>query len=736
MQRNIIGLASLTVVAGGLGASPVFAQTIGNTEAIPPATNGPMYDRAADGSVGDIVVTARRRQERLQDVPISISVANRATIQARDSVRVNEIAATIPNVTFSPGALPTITVRGISSQTRPNAGFDSGVGVYVDGVVQGKLYTFDSPLYDVDRVEFLRGPQGTLFGKNAVAGAINITTRNPSFTPTVDASGEFGSYHRLQLQAFASAPLSSKFAVSVGGFRLKRDGYVVNDFDNSRIANDDSYGGRAKLLFKPSNAVQFILSGDYLHEDNYSYVGEIVSGYGSASATYHTNVDTPTKAFRRVYGTSLTGEFGLGDNLSLTSITAYRGARTDRTNDTDVGPVDVVHSLAQQKQNQLTQEVRLNGRISSRLNFVLGGFYYWQKTDNFAASRFGDITNVPGFLRGLTGNTFGSIVTKSIAGFGSVDWQVVSTVTLTAGLRYTHEAKDLDYQQIGFPIIAPYLPQQQDHISSDDLSPTITLRYTPSRHLMVYATASRGFKSGGWNLDNVVDTSITRFSQVRFADEDVWNYELGLKSQFFDNRVTFNAAAFQERYNNIQTPQLTPVLGGGGAVVSIVTNAGQATINGAEAELSVRPLEVLTLSAAAGYTDAHYTRYLDNGVSFAGNKLPGAPNFNSNLSATLRIPFTPTLAFGLRGEYVHVSKVFGDRENSQLRVTPALDTVNASTGIYGKRFDLVAFANNLFDDRTITQVSNGGFGFPGIGTNVIVARRLGRTLGIRLGIRY
>lgn len=729
--RHFSSLAALAVAIGApVAAYAQSTQTAQNGASADPA------DRASQATVGDIIVTARKRVERLQDVPISISAVTRDTITARNNLRIDELAATIPNVTVSAGPLSVITVRGISSQTRYNPGFDSGVGVYIDGVVQGKLYTFDAPLYDVDRVEFLRGPQGTLFGKNSVAGAISIVTRNPTFKPVVDADIQYGSQNLRRTEGFASAPLTQTVAVSVGGFVQKRDGYVLNLFDGRRFGNDDAYGGRAKLLWKPSDRTQIVIAGDYLRENNLAYVPEITTGYGAPTGRYQTNVDFPTLAYRKVYGVQMNADFETDFGATLTSITAYRWGETHRSSDTDAGPAPVVVSASNSFQKQFSQELRLAGKVGERLTYLLGGYLFRQDTDNDSVSTFGTITNVPSFLRGLTGNTFGQINTDSVAAFGSVDWRPVSKLTLTAGLRYTNESKDLEYQQIGFPFIAPSLAREHDRIESNDLSPTFTVRYEPNRTLMLYATASRGFKSGGWNVDNITSLTITSFKQLRFGDENVWNYEAGIKSQFLDNAVTFNVSGFYERYSNIQTPQLTPVLGGGGAVVSIVTNAGTAEIKGIEGELSAKPFKQLTLSASAGYTDAHYTNYVDSGVSFSGNRLPGAPPFNMNLSGTLRQPVVRDWSLGLRGEFIHVAGMFGDRENTALRRTPALDTVNASVGVYGRSFDLVFFANNLLDDESVTFTSSGGFAFSGIGTNTSISRRVGRTIGIRLGARF
>ena len=720
--RLTLTCATLAIVCAGFAPQIAFAQS----EAPAAEKNGE----------GEIIVTARRIAESLQDVPISLSVVGSAEVEERNNTRVSELVATIPNVTFTSGVLPTITVRGITSQARVNPGFDSGVGVYIDGVVQGKLFAFDQPLYDIDRVEFLRGPQGTLFGKNSVAGAISMTTRNPEFTASGKVDVEYGSFDKRELTAWATTPLSDTLAVSAGGFITKRDGYVTNNFDGRKVANDDGWGARAKILWKPTENAQFVVSGDVMKDDILSYNSEIVSGYGGPSGRYRTNVNLPTLAYRKLKGISLTADIDTSFGGRISSITAYRTAESRRTNDTDAGPLAVVDSASRSKQKQFSQELRLSGEIGDRLNYIVGLYYFRQTTDNFSSSTFGAIPNVPGFLRGRTGNTFGAIDTDSMAIFGSVDWKLTDRLTLTAGLRYTIDDKDLRYQQIGFPFIAPTLPVQPDGISAKDLSPTLNIRYEASDDLMLYATASRGFKSGGWNVDNITDPAITNFKQLRFLDESIWNYEGGIKSQFLDRKITFNLSAFYQKYSDIQTPQLTPVLGGGGALVAIVTNAASADIKGFEAELTAKPVDILTLNGSLGYTKATYSRYIDGVNDFSGNRLPNAPDWTANLSATLRAPVSDGWSIGARGEYSYAAGFFGDRENTAVRRTPSFSTINASAGIYGKNFDLEGFVNNLTDSQDIIFRSGGGFGFAGVGFNDLATRRLGRTFGIRLSGRF
>ncbi len=236
------------------------------------------------------------------------------------------------------------------------------------------------------------------------------------------------------------------------------------------------------------------------------------------------------------------------------------------------------------------------------------------------------------FLRGACGDTFGEIKTKSIGFYGNTDVKLSDTITLTGGLRYTAEDKKLAYAQNGFPGLAPTLPLGRDTLNDEEVSPTASIRFEPLPELSFYGTVSKGFKSGGWNVDNITSAAVTSFAALRFNSESLWNYEIGVKGAFLDRRISFSAAVFQMDYSDIQVSKLEPVLGGGGALVAITTNAGQARIRGFEFETVVIPTDGLRLSGGVGYSDAKYRDYPDivagTPVNFAGNEAQQRPRMD------------------------------------------------------------------------------------------------------------
>lgn len=695
---------------------------------------------AAQVPTETVVVTARKRVERAIDVPVSITVIGGEEIKDRGAIRLSEVA--VPNVSFlgaENNALPNFSVRGVQGQNRANIGFDSGIGVYVDGVFMGRTAAFNQETFDLERVEFLRGPQGTLFGKNSVAGAISVVTREPSARFTANASLDLGSDSQRRLSAYVSSPLGSEaLRASVSAYSGQRDGFVTNLLDGSKFGDEDARSLRVKLLAKPSKALDITLSLDDLRDRSVAASSRIVSGYGfvADAGDFTTNVDLPTRATRNVKGVSATINYDLGNGLTLTSISAKRKLDTDRTNDTDVGPLNIVATAVTSTQDQFSQELRVATNRDAAVTYVAGLYYYKQEVSGTSRSTFGPAAPVLASIRNTTGNTFGDIDTTSSAAFVNVDWNLSPALTLTGGLRYTSEKKDLAYQQVvTFPaFLASSLPFERDSLSSNDLSPLVSARWKFARNSMAYATYSRGFRSGGWNVDNVTAGGPTSFRQTRFDDEQITNFELGVKASAMNGRLSVAAAAFRMDYDNMQLTQQVQVLGGGGATVGIVTNGGQSRSQGAELELALRATPALRLSGTVGYTDARYTNYVDTArgvtVSFNGNRLNFSPRLTSTASAVYTMS-VPVGALAFRADYSFVDGYFTGRDNLPAQLIPQREIWNARVTLSADRWEIAAYVNNLTDTRYIVSQGGGGFAAPvGAGTNRVVEYGRPRTWGL------
>ena len=687
-----------------------------------------------------VIVTARKRVERAIDVPLSITVVGGEEIKDRGAIRLSEIA--VPNVSFlgtENNALPNFSVRGVQGQNRSNVGFDSGIGVYVDGIFMGRTAAFNQETFDVERVEFLRGPQGTLFGKNSVAGAISVNTREPAKRFTATGSADLGSDNQRRFSAYVSAPLGSDaLRGSVAVYSGERDGYVKNLATGGAGGSEDAKSLRMKLLFKPSAALDITLAADTLRDRSIAPSAHIISGYGfvADASNFTSNADLPISAARNVKGVGATVNYDLGNGLTLTSITSKRKLDTSRTSDTDVGPLFIVASDSASKQDQWSQELRVATNRESVLSYVAGLYYYNQKVSGASRSNFGPAAPVLASIRNTTGNTFGDINTTSSAAFANVDWNLNPMFTLTGGLRYTREKKDLAYQQVvNFPaFLAPSLPLEKDSLSTNDVSPLLSGRWKIDRSSMLYATYSKGFRSGGWNVDNVTTGGPTTFRQTRFNDEKISNFELGLKATTLEGLMTLGLAAFRMNYDDMQLTQQVQVLGGGGATVGVVTNGGKSKSEGVEFESTFRATPSLRLSGTLGYTDARYTDYTDSSrgapLVFNGNRLNFSPRRTSTVSAvyTMSVPFG---ALAFRGDYSFIGSYFTGRENLDAQLIPQHEVLNARVTFSADRWELAAYVNNLLDSRYIVSQGSGGFAAPvGAGTNRLVDYGRPRSYGV------
>ena len=689
-----------------------------------------------------VTISARKRTERAIDVPLSISVITGNELQDRGAIRLSEAA--VPNVVFlgpENNAVPSFSVRGVQSQNRANIGFDSGIGVYVDGVFMGRGAAFNLETFDIERVEFLRGPQGTLFGKNSIAGAISVVTREPSKKFEATASADLGSLNLRRLSGYLSTPLGSDTVrASVAVYSGKRDGYMNNVATGTKTGDEDVTSARAKIMIKPSSALDLTIAADHLKDKSVAPSPNIVSGYGAVAGSdnFTANENLPTLANRTVQGVGGTINYDLGSGLKLTSITSARKLDTTRTSDTDVGPLNIVASASTSVQKQWSQELRIATSRKAALEYVAGLYFYEQKASGTSLSTFGPAAPVLSVIRNTTGNTSGDINSKTSAVFGNVDWNFSERVTLTGGLRYTSEKKTLAYQQaVTFPaFLAPSIPLESDSLSTSNVTPLLSARFRIDRNTIAYGTYSKGFRSGGWNVDNITAGGPTSFKQTRFNDESMANFEVGVKGALLGGMLNLGAAAFRMNYDDIQVTQQVQVLGGGGAVVGIVTNGGKAKSEGIELEATLRPTSALRLSAGVGYVDARYTDYVDTSrgtpVSFNGNQLNNAPRLTANLSVAYSLPL-PVGSLTLRLDGRHADGYFVGRENLATQWIPGYDLFNGRVSLAGEsgRWELALYSNNLFDKRYIVAKVPGGFAAPiGAGTNQTISYGRPRSYGI------
>ena len=698
----------------------------------------------ANAQIDEIVVTARKRVENAQQVPIAITAVTEAQLDKIGSTDVVDLTNSVPNFAHngSGNVLSAVGIRGIVAATR-NIGFESGMGVYVDEIYVGRPSAFNQNLDDVQQVEVLRGPQGTLFGRNTVAGALNITTKKPTNELDGKVKVTLGDRGRVNLSGFVSGPIvKDTVYAKVSAYSVKRNGYVENEFDGVKLNNEDRKGYRASLMFTPNDNLEIVLSADNLTEETnraftvfrqsdstsplFGLYNGLFANNACCSSTRGPNVTNQNAGpveNRDLSGQSLRAAYELESGHSLISLTSRRDTDFFLIADDDTTPLTLSHSTFGDQSELFTQEFRVESPATDLLDYVVG--VYYQNTDS-SSSRMTEITT-PGAFNGVPNVTngagraitdaAGNIVTavgaitsaasvdaESYAVFGSMNYQLSDPLKLTVGLRYTSEEKSLDFMQMNTSFTGAPDVTAMPEIEDSGLSGNVSLAYAVNEDVNIYVSAARGFKSGGFNPDIVPNDDIS------FGEEVVNTFEAGLKSSFMDNKVRLNAAAFFTDYKDQQVQRLgTSPTGGTGFQI---TNA-DSEILGAEFELTVNPIENLILNASLGLLDHEYTDFDDCSatednqqsspgqfvlINCDGNKLSYVPDVTYAVSAEYSVPFT----YGeLYGRIAHNFKdsQFSEPGNFARTAVPDSKRTDLRVGFRDKndRFELAAWGKNIGD---------------------------------------
>jgi iron complex outermembrane recepter protein len=796
----------------------------------------------AQATLEEVTVTAQRRTENIQDVPIAISAFTASDLQERGVSDISLLSNIAPNVTLDAGtpfsgssSVLSAYIRGIG-QNDFAFNLDPGVGVYLDGVYLARTVGANQDLLDVERIEVLKGPQGTLFGRNTIGGAISIVTRDPGDKFAYKADVTTGSYDRITARGSVDLPLSDALRSSVTVGLRSRDGYQrripfntggqVFDFNRfldyraagyqsaPREGGEDSWNARAKLKWNNGGPLRNTFSADYTDVDQQALSNSLLlttpvpgpfaglaannipgtaldvatgsSGFLFAglynfcigatpgqiaarnaqnlcstrgttlnpqlqlSGLAGVNVDAdplnnrlpyddrfvtndPDTSYAdgnsfsqlRSYGVANIVEFDLPNEMLIKSITAYRNMHFKAGMDLDGSPLVMLQTSFEMVQDQFSQELQLNGgALNDKLKYVVG-LYYFREAGNLHDY----VTFSEGLLQ-IDGPN--DLWTRNYGGFTQVDWRVTDLVGVTLGGRYTKENKEfqgyqsdlqghnyklfncLDFNAcragLSFPdpsnALRYYVPGTQEKEFSN-FSPKVGVQLHPMDDLMVYASYSRGYKTGGWTtrLSNPLppDPVTGIVPAPDFDEEKAKSSEIGLKSQFLNNRVQLNAAIFQTDYEGIQ-------LNFQQGVSPTIQNAGDADIKGAELELTGAITEQFSLAASFGYTDAEYEAVLAPAVVapnplqagvFVGADLPKTPKTKFNLSPRFELPVSGGAAVVLLADYTRIGKNWNDTERTYLLQRPATDLVNASVGYRSAEgnWDLTLGGTNLTDDR-------------------------------------
>ncbi len=684
-------------------ATPALAGSEPTAAALPSEPQSTIGGTTSAGTGQDdtdeIVVTARRRAETAQDVPLAISVVGGDRIDSTGSFNVGRLQQLTPTLQFysSNPRNTAVNIRGIGVPFGlTNDGIEQGVGIYVDDVYFARVASSTFDFLDVKQIEVLRGPQGTLYGKNTTAGAINITSRQPTFDFEGRAEVSVGNLGFAQLKSALSGPLSDKLAVRVAISLTKRNGTLFNVTTNRAINEQDNLGLRAQLLFKPTERIEVTLAGDYSRQNpeccaqiyvrtgatqrplNRQYAALATAlNYAVPSTNPFdrvTDVDAELRAKNQIGGVSLRAKFdtGIGD---LTSVTAWRFWDWDPSNDRDfLGLPITTRSQNPSRQDQYTQELRLSGE-RGRLGYVLGAFGFYQKIQTngtqeqgAAASRFlitpsNALSRDPSVLDGLTARNDISFKNTSAAFFGKLTWKLTDTISLQPGFRVNYDKKEGRYSSVvttgaGDLLLfrsaaqggntareraqlAVLSPQFFEANFSDwNFSYDITAAWDVTPDIHAYATYAKSFKTGGINLNGVPADSagVPLLELATVAPESVNHFEVGVKTQFLDRKATFNLAAFRTDIGNYQALVSNYTVG---ALRGYLANADKARSQGIEADLSFRPSPRFNIYGNGAYTDTKYVRFTNAPCppELSGGSQP--IDVNGNLTSPASPPGTP-----------------------------------------------------------------------------------------------
>ena len=614
-------------------AAPSWAQDAAQTTA--QAQDEPAAETATaaaddEGDDQEIVVTARRTEESLQRVPSSISAFNERSLERIQATDTTGLQGAVPNLNIVQGRgssnATNIFIRGIG---QPDAlqTFDPAVGVYVDDVYLSRIRGNQLDLLDLERLEVLRGPQGTLYGKNTIGGAIKFVTRKPGDALRANGSVTIGSYNQFDIKGAVSGPLTDVIGAGIAFMRAKRDGFVEDEGDGREYNDRDTVAGRAVVALTPSDRLRFDLTADYRRDDAKLNVGRPVNNLvqfsggvllvdepvGSGSYDWGARITPgfPNSTKLKHYGFSGTAAFDITDALTFKSISAYRKLKTDDYIDIDATQYEVGDVFVGVRQRQLSQEFQLL-YTTDRLNAVAGLYYLREDVDShqeaYADDLLGTFFGGGTFLRTIDD----ALDTKSYAAFANGSYEIVPNVRLSAGIRFTKETKDYDRTTSTFssnPIFTTLNPVTftPDRVWNDT-SPMASIDWQALPNLMIYGRVAKGFKSGGFNgrANNAAGTESTIYDP-----ETVWSYEAGFKSRLF-GQLTLNGAAFTSTYKDFQARVSgTDDIGGVPTAVLSVLNAGKLRINGAELEAAWTPFDNLLVDAQIGYLDADYKEFDD-----------------------------------------------------------------------------------------------------------------------------
>jgi iron complex outermembrane receptor protein len=738
-------LFSRNVSAGALGLCSLMP--------LQPATASDLLNN--NDVLQTVTVESRRRSEDAQQVPTAMSVLGAQTLEEQRLYRLQDLQQAMPsvNVAFMHARQSSLSIRGLGNNPASD-GLEGSAGIYLDNVYLGRpgMAVFD--LLDVEQIELLRGPQGTLFGKNTTAGVLNITTRRPSSTPQGSFASSMGEDGYSQNQASFSGPLNDSLSGRIAAYKTYENGYVKNQFDGHTLGGGVRQGVRGQLLFQPNDDFNVRWLADYHEEDSSAgtrslfSTGPTINGVNryqqraaAVGATLvdgrRVNLDADQNVTVFQGGTSLEANWNLPGDFTLTSISAYRWWDFTPRNDDELN-VDVMDNVGQSaRDKQYSQEIRLASPVGEHFDYVLGAYYFRQEMSNKVFTDYGPLADTwngtpQGALNNVTSIGHGDVDTDSFATFAQGTWHLTPQVDFSLGVRGTYERKLAQVTRNapvgGVGVSGAAAAARAGRLGAYDSGDLSLYSFSPSAlaslawhvsdQVLAYASLSHGEKSGGVNL-SVASAPVAGADSLLIGSERANDAELGIKTTLLDQRLLLNANLFWTVVDGYQTNAYDDV-----NLTSYLTNAGTVRSRGVEVDSSWRPISGLTINLNGAFNDVRYLSYDDApcpaevalrpgapaACDLSGHAVVGASKWVFNSNASYQWSLHNGLQPYVNGSYAWRSHAVGTVDDSRDAQLPGYGLVNLSSGVRGDwgkgQWDVSLWLKNAFDKTYYTTLWN------------------------------
>ncbi len=734
-------------------------------------------DAGDETSVTEVVVTAQKREERLQDVPIAVSVASGEQLERQNIANVDQLKLIVPSFEATSFG---VSIRGVGTATFSTS-IEPTVSTVIDGVVLGRPEMALGSFYDLERVEILRGPQGMLFGKNASSGVVSIVTKNPVL-------GDFGFAGNFNLgeggynksDATVNVPLGEDVALRVGGFVNKLDGVLSNKFDGRSFNGNDEWGARAKLLWRPTDAIDVLITADYAKQDQSmtwspyktlpgSPGGNALALCGVKASPDNTNtcIDGPQFKDRENYGFSAQINWDIGGGYTLTSITAGRRDFDFSSGDSDSLPVNILNTnLSNQDIRQVSQELRIASPTGERFEYVAGVYYFKMTTDQTTVQTGTFGLPLPPVVNQTIRN---HVVTESRALFGQGTFNATEQLRFIVGGRFTRDNISLDFDQFGAnpPFLIGPNVKLSDAVEESNFSWRLGVQYDLTPVTMAYATISRGYKGPGFNQTGVTSAAQSQ----RVGPEYPTSYEIGLKTVLPGGKAILNLALFDTKFEDYQAQTLDYSLAPAPPAFRTI-NGGDLKTRGFEVDLTAAPIEGLVVTAAATWLDAKYGTFgyiscypgqtpatgceelvkavpnpinpalpplvpAVTGYNPSGKPLAGTAEWKIALSGRYQRPITENFEGFVQADYSWRSDVNASAAGDPGTKIDAYGILSGAVGVETAdgRWRFSVWGKNLTDERFPSALFGTVFGAPGEYSQILTGDAF-RRYGVALNVRY